>query len=245
MLAIPILFLVVYACARFYRWILNPLAISEDSVAEFKRERTLSYVLFTTIFMTSIGVLILVITYIVGLVRHIRRQSASAGAAAPVASLRVIPRFSLSELLVMVFSIGFAPVVIQSLLIGADPTVGFWALIIAIAIFPLCFLGVLYRLDFHCVPSCKPRMLLLAITPYMVLSIASIPIAPFFFFLFSLNPNRGIPPQMYAWMVAMCFFIAGGRVLAGHAASAAQAAIAQRAAETANASALAQSDSVV
>jgi hypothetical protein len=247
MLALPIGFLIVYVCGRFFRWILKPLDIPSASVAEFKRERTLSYVIFASMLLTSVGVLILGVTYLVGIVRHIRRQVRNAGAANPDASPRVIPSFSLSELMAMVFSIGLAPVLLQTLTDETNKELAFWGLIVAIAVFPACFLCALYRLEFNRVPSGTHRLLLLAITPYLALSTASIPVAPFVLFIYLqfLRPQKSVPPQLIAWMVVMCLVIAVARLLAGQAAEAAHAARAEREAQTARASALAQSDSVV
>jgi hypothetical protein len=244
MLALPIGFLIVYVCGRFFRWILKPLDIPTASVAEFKRERTLSYVIFASMLLTTIGVFILGITYLVGIVRHIRRQVRNAGAANPDASPRVIPSFSLSELMAMVFSIGLAPVILQTLTDESNKELAFWGLIVAIAVFPACFLCALYRLEFNRVPPGSSRLLLLAIAPYLALAVASIPIFSLLLLIFN-GIRKSIPPQYIAWIVLSCAVVLVARILATQASLAAREARATSEAEAARASALAQSDSVV
>ncbi len=211
----------------FFRFILNPLAIPRSASVEFKRERSLAYVIFFALAMSIYGAVVLGVVYLVGFVRHLRLQTRNSGAQHADYS-RIIPRFTLSELILMVFSTGVAPLIFQALTWEDDKDMSIIILVVSLALFPACFICALYRLDFHNVPRGAARSAALALTPYAALATASIPLYVVFFLVARFV---NIPPQFYISIFLVISTLVATRLCYGRAAELAQAAEDRLAAE--------------
>lgn len=193
-----------------FRFVLGPLAIPKTAQREFKRERLLSYLLFFSLGFSTLALPLLGIVYLIGLIRHIRNRSALAGASQPD-SARIIPRFVLSELLLMVFGLGILPLIVQALALEKSNDLAAGALYGGFAVFPACYLCALYRLNFHNIPSCGRRSLILVLTPYCALSIASLAIGTLIM-LFAGYVH--LQPQFFVWLAACVAVVIVTRVTA-------------------------------
>ena len=92
----------------------------------------------------------------------------------------ILPRFSMSDMLAMAFSLGFVPVLCQVIApmfsdqqwLADHPQelqlVQAMFFVIALIAFPACFLSTLYRLHLNRVPASLPRLVMLALAPYVV-----------------------------------------------------------------------------
>jgi len=216
--------------AYFLRnWTFRPIAIPKDEefIRLFKRERFLTMLLFTVLFVSPmlwiIGLGVLVITYAMGIYRHLKSRlnpQLSIGTSAP---FPLIPRFSLSDLMAMVFSFGCAPAILLPIPIEhSSQHVAIVAIFsVALVTFPACFLCVLYRLECNQVPAGVPRMACVAIGPYVLLgSLAILPLTIAILINLSFNGSEFAVLAIYL-SIAIVILIAG-RVLAAMSMTAAQ-----------------------
>ena len=197
-------FTAAFVCTVIFRWVISPLAIPVTYPKLFSRDRLLLIVGFLT--LMYVGLPILLMVYIIGLVRHLRAQ-ARAEVTPPVdpEPCGIIPRFSMADMLAMVFSLGCSPAVFavtrmydhehQALLFAG-----------AVITFPACFLPMLYRLQIHNVPAGILRMLLIALAPFVAFASALlIPLA-----LMAIFSRR---PEILITFFAVCSFLILGRFL--------------------------------
>jgi hypothetical protein len=167
-----IVFLAAFVCALVFRWIYSPLAIPNIYPKLVARDRRILILGFMT--MMYLGLPFLLITYLVGLFRHLRSQASPPpelfGIKEPCG---IIPRFTMADMLAMVFSLGCSPAVFNVLKLfdREHPAILFAGAVIT---FPACFLPVLYRIQVHNVPSGITRMLLVALAPFVAFASALI-----------------------------------------------------------------------
>lgn len=201
--------------AAVFRFVLKPLEIPDSYSALASRERRLMVVTYSTLLI--VGAPILLLMYLIGFIRHLRRQRFAHEWKEPDAN-PLIPRFTLSDMLAMVFSLGCTPALYQASQVGKATDSLLVIFFASLLTFPACFLAALYRLNLHDVPSGPVRMAVVALAPFI--AIASAGIIPYAFFSLS----RELTPQVTTAVFLM--ILLAGRALArkaaelGHAATA-------------------------
>src|SRR5262245_23439896 len=109
----------IFGAIAYYlrKWTLSPIAIPKTE--EFKqiarREWLLTSLLLGTFFLFPlwlIGIIVLLRTYLIGAYRHLRSRMSPPAPHIKVPPVPIIPRFSLSELMAIVFSFGCAPAIL-------------------------------------------------------------------------------------------------------------------------------------
>jgi len=168
-LGLGLYFLYAVACTWLCRRVMRSLQIPDELGVEERRDRTMLFLVFLSSWAMGVGALILLSTYGIGAYRHFRekRQGAVASSVLPR-----IPRFALSELLVMVFSIGAYPLIMEALFptFAAAQSMGpeqrGILLLTGLLVFPLCFVSALHRLDSNRVPLGRTRLAFLFLYPY-------------------------------------------------------------------------------
>jgi len=195
-----------WLCGIILRFVLRPLDVPFD--IELRRERRVTRIAFMSQLFWYGGPVLLVVTYIVGAVRHFRMMSAAERNHAPVKH-PIIPRFTISDLLVMVFSLGFFPVISAQLTpnMGDIQSAQVLILILGAISFPAYFICALYRLETNEVPAGWVRSAFLFIAPYVFHACAACVTAPFYLLVLS-SSRSGIIPELY-------FGFYGGVLLAG------------------------------
>jgi hypothetical protein len=161
--------LAIVAYVLLARWVwrkaLSPLAIPEASVGQVARERRLLTYALVAQPLSFLGFAMMLIVYAIGASRHAK---AVRGGITP--ENRVIPTFSIQDILTVVFSVGMFLAVLQSLSqngkLEADH---FPHLIMAAGIFPAVFICMIYRLNANNVLHGKWRVLMLFCSPYLVI----------------------------------------------------------------------------
>ncbi len=204
------LYLPSWVFAWVFRVVLKPLEIPDVYPKLAARERRLMIIAYMTIFI--LGVPLLILYYAIGLIRHLRRQSQAHG---PTTGdkMPLIPRFTMADMLAMVFSISCTPVLFQSMKVfDREETV--FVFLCAILTFPACFLAVLYRMQIHDVPGGKVRMALLAFSPFV--AIASAAVIPYVFFALILDKNDAKAMAVVVAIVCVLILVIG-RFLAAKA----------------------------
>ena len=169
------------------RSVFRVLPVPDEFIAEKKRDRTMTFIFYLSPPLASLffaGPVLLLCTYFTGIRRHFRDSGPTHPFAVP--RLPRIPRFALSELLVMVFSIATFPLLCGGgWLEGAARAA---ILIYAILEFPLCFASAFLKLDANKVPLGKARFAFLFLYPYYLTAWPVLLITglyEFWFFVFS------------------------------------------------------------
>ena len=176
----------VYAlfCNWLFRLILRPLSVPESFVKEGKRDRIMTFIIFLSVpgSWIWISVLLLLGTYAVGTYQHFKERGKIEPVTGTFRGVPRIPRIALSELMVMIFSIAFFPLVISGLIgavagsswnisgdmLNIKSTVTGSAFVVGALIFPICFASAYQRLDSNRVAMGYTRMVFLFLYPYMV-----------------------------------------------------------------------------
>lgn len=160
-------------------WILNPLDIAAPFEAERKRERRLRRFALFGGMLGYFGIAILGPVYLIGWLRHLKtpRPPREGGQEVRVG---IIPQFSLADLLTLVFSLGFFPIIMQQLL-GVNARQGNEAAVFlsAAAGFPAFFVCGLYRTEIHRAPRGWKRTAFLALVPYLFCATPALVTSPF------------------------------------------------------------------
>lgn len=164
-----IYFLYACACTWLFRRVMRSMQIPGELKAEQERDRTMIFLVFLSWRAMGVGAIILLCTYAIGIYRHFRERRPGA---VPSSVLPRVPRFALSELLVMVFSIGAYPLVMDALGQGwtfvqvSLPVQRALVLLTGLLVFPLCFASAFQRLDGNRVPLGRTRLAFLFLYPY-------------------------------------------------------------------------------
>lgn len=166
---VPVLALWALLSNWLARIVLRPLSVPKEMMPEFKRDRLATFF----VFIPGIGVLFAMCACLVALVRHLRERRP--GVMVASCTLPRIPSIALSELLVMVFSIGAYPLIMSKLQISNAFGMGHmtdemraWIFVSAAPLFPLCFASAYLRLDSNKVPRGLTRHEFLFLYPYGV-----------------------------------------------------------------------------
>lgn len=176
--------------AWIYRWVLSPLEIPPVFPKLAGRERRLMIMAFLTLFL--VGLPLLFFTYLIGIFRHLRRQSHEHGVQEGD-QLPLIPRFTMSDMLAMVFSMGCTPALFMAMnLSNRNETP--WVFACVLITFPACFLSMLYRIQLHHVPAGAVRMALLALAPFVAISVVC---GPFFLLITFAEPLAAIAATVF------------------------------------------------
>jgi hypothetical protein len=207
------------------KWSLSPLAIPNNETFRglHRRERFLTLLLLSMFFLfplwlISVGVLLM--SYGIGLYRHIKsRTNPPEGAFAKAPPVPIIPRFSLSDLMAIVFSFGCAPAIllpVSSMQQTQQREMTVTIFIIAIITFPACFLCVLYRLECHRIPAGVRRMACVALAPYV--NLGSILILPLTILGLLVLEGRGDSTMIpWIYLAVSIVLLVAGRVFANMA----------------------------
>ncbi len=147
--------------ANFLQRILQPLEPPLSPTKKLRGEWILGG-FFLIVHLHWAGVLILALAYIYS---SQRREMP-----APEPRKPFIPKFALSDLLAMVFSIGFAPVVFAMLYFVNLRNSSYQVVVVAAILFPIAFLYVAQCLNAHNVPAGAVRAAFVFIFPYLVYS---------------------------------------------------------------------------
>src|SRR5260370_705646 len=109
---VPIAVICPFISSYVFRLVLHPLRFATCYLATINREWQFIYITYLSIslaFVMRCVTILFLATYIIGLVRHLRSRSGGDDVIRKN-EIGIIPRFTLSDLMVMVFSVAFAPV---------------------------------------------------------------------------------------------------------------------------------------
>ena len=191
-------FAAVYAlfCNLVLYFLLTPLELPESLPIEKKRAQRVTFLIYLSFGMLYFGVIIMLAVYALGVYRHVREhQNHRAG------TLPRIPRVALSELLTMVFSVGFFPVIVSAIFqLHNNTTSNVIFFVLSIAIFPICFVSAYYRLDGNHVPLGRARLAFLFIYPYLILAVQIFVVGGFI--LFASVLTRSPKKDDLLWLIA-------------------------------------------
>jgi hypothetical protein len=172
-LVIPFLLIIPGFCGLcaliLQRYSFAPLEIPRDHALLRKREFWLSFFAFFCAGSMGFGQVFLLLFYPVVVYRHLRDKRTSLVKGERLEMPR-IPAMSLQDLMVMVFSLGALPLVMEGVgMMHNTPTTRDQAafyMLYAGLIFPLCFVCALYRLEVNRVPLGIVRLAYLFLYPY-------------------------------------------------------------------------------
>jgi hypothetical protein len=166
-------------CNWLFRLMLKGTGLPKSMKLEYKRERMMTFIVFLSLPMSWLGVVPLIVAYVAGLSAHFRQRRKVDAGEIDVSAIPIVPRMALNELMVMVFSMAFFPVLVGAIidavlagsLRGSDPNVKtaitVSAFVIGVLIFPLCFASAYHRLEYHRIKDPRSRMAFLFVYPYM------------------------------------------------------------------------------
>jgi hypothetical protein len=146
-----------------------------------KRERRLARLAFMGQALSYLGSAIMIPTYIIGIIRHFRMRAEAARTQMPVES-PLIPRFTLSDLLLMVLSLGLFPIAIAQLTTSVKQVKSLETItfISGALCFPAYFVCALYRLEARKIPLGPARSAFLFCAPYVYFSCTACATAPLY-----------------------------------------------------------------
>jgi len=151
-----------------FRFTLQPLAIPDSYDIVQTRERIVLIVTALCVFLGYFGAAVLLLHYAIEFWRHLRSRARAAGGGEQEKKFPFIPRFSISDMLTMIFSIGLAPMIMQIAGLGRADSARYF--VSCLIIYPGLFLCALCRLEIHKVAPSWARLLFLGFAPYVALA---------------------------------------------------------------------------
>ena len=205
-------------CNWLFRLMLSGIGLPKSMRLEYKRERFMTFIVFLSLPMSSLGIIPLLGTYIAGIIYHFRQRREVEAGTIDASAIPIVPRMALNELRVMVFSLAFFPVMISGIIdafvsegiknypnaaeIRTAITVS--AFVIGALIFPLCFASAYHRLEYNRIKDPRSRMAFLFVYPYMTFAMHILLVGtPIFGFIMLIRD----PHTHEAWRVIGLFIL--------------------------------------